>query len=397
MARLGSRTFLLVVVSTFTLFSAVGAMIPVLPRYVTGPLGGGGVAVGVAVGAFFVASVAARPLAGRLGDERGRRLLMVTGAAVVAVAVACFPLAGNVTALAGLRFLQGAGEAAFYVAAASAVSDLVPPARRGEALSYFSASLYAGLALGPLVGEAFLSGGGYTAVWILAAALAALSGVCGLGVREAIRPRPAAVRTRLVHPAALVPGSAFGLATFGYAAFAAFMPLYVRTLGLSGSAPIFGTYAGLTLAGRIFGARLPDRLGAPRTARAGMASMAIGMAVIGAWRAPAGLWIGTIVFASGNAFMFPALLSLALAGASERERGAVVGTVVAFFDVGQGAGAILLGPLAAFAGYSAPFLAGAAAGVGGLLLLGAHLRRTAMAVAPGEAAATGYDGSAAVG
>jgi MFS family permease len=376
-AGLASSTFVLIVVSAFALFSAVGAVIPVLPRYVDGPLHGGGVDVGLVVGAFFVATLLARPLAGRLSDERGRRLVMAGGAAVVAVSVAGFPLASGVATLALLRFVQGAGEAAFYVAAATAVTDLVPAHRRGQAISYFSGALYGGIALGPLAGEAILGHGHYGRVWALAATLAAGGAVLALGLREGPRPVRTGPRPRLVHPAGLVPGSAFGLGTFGYAAFAAFMPLYAPTLGLSGSAPIFGCYAGLTLAGRLFGARIPDRLGPSTTARAGLATMATGMAVLGAWQAPAGLWLGTILFAAGNAFMFPALLSLALAAAPEGERAAVVGTVVAFFDLGQGAGALVLGPLVAVAGYSGPFLAGALAACGGLGLLSAHLRRDA--------------------
>ncbi len=380
MAGLASSTFALIVASAFALFSAVGAVIPVLPRYVDGPLHGGGVEVGLVVGTFFVATLLARPLAGRLSDERGRRLVMVGGAGVMAVSVASFPLASGVATLALLRFVQGAGEAAFYVAAATAVTDLVPASRRGQAISYFSGALYGGIALGPLAGEAILGDGHYGRVWVLAAALAAAGALLALGVREATRPPSTGVRPRLIHPAGLVPGSAFGLGTFGYAAFAAFMPLYAPTLGLSGSAPIFGCYAGLTLAGRLFGARIPDRLGPSTTARAGLTTMAAGMAVLGFWHAPAGLWVGTTVFAAGNAFMFPALLSLALSAAPDGERAAVVGTVVAFFDLGQGAGALVLGPLVAVAGYTGPFLAGAFAATGGLGLLSAHLRRGSPAV-----------------
>jgi MFS family permease len=384
-AGLASPAFVLLVTATFAVFSAVGAIIPVLPRYVTGPLDSGGAGVGLVVGAFFVAALCSRPLAGRLGDERGRRLVIVGGAAVMAVSVAAFPLAPNVVALAVLRLVQGAGEAAFYVGVASAVTDLVPAARRGEAISYFSAALYGGLALGPVMGEAVLHHGGYGWVWTTAAALAAVAAGAGVVLREAPRSRPVAAETRarLLHPAALVPGSAFGLATFGYAAFAAFMPLYARSLGLSGSGAVFGCYAGLTLAGRLLGARLPDRLGAARTARAGMVLMAAGMAVMGTWQSPAGLWAGTVVFAAGNAFLFPALLSLTLAAAPERERGAVVGTVIAFFDIGQGAGALLLGPLAGAAGYPALFLTGAAAAVAGLAVLSSYLRRAPEA-APGD-------------
>ena len=76
MAGLASSTFVLIMAAAFALFTAVGAVVPVLPRYVDGPLGGGGVAVGFVVGTFFVATLLARPLAGRLGDEHGRRVVM---------------------------------------------------------------------------------------------------------------------------------------------------------------------------------------------------------------------------------------------------------------------------------------------------------------------------------
>ena len=300
----------------------------------------------------------------------------------MAAAIAAFPLASNIAALAVLRFIQGAGEAAFYVGAATAVTDLVPAERRGQAVSYFSGALYGGIALGPLIGEWVLGDGSYSRVWVLAAGLGAVAAVLSLGLREAPRPVRLGPRARLVHPAGLIPGSAFGLGTFGYAAFAAFMPLYAPSLGLKGSAPVFGLYAGLTLLGRLFGARIPDRLGPSTTARAGLVTMAVGMAILGAWHTIPGLWTGTAVFAAGNAFMFPALLSLALDAAPDGERAAVVGTVVAFFDLGQGAGALLLGPLVAVSGYTGPFLAGALAAVAGVGLLSAHLRRGDLELAP---------------
>jgi MFS family permease len=377
-----SSTFLLIVAAAFALFTAVGAVVPVLPRYVEGPLGGDAVAIGFVVGAFFVATLLARPLAARLGDERGRKVVIVGGAALMASAIAAFPLASSVAVLAALRFIQGIGEAAFYVGAATAVTDLVPADRRGQAVSYFSGALYAGIALGPLIGEWVLGDGSYGRVWVLAAGLTALAALLCLGLREGPRPVRNVARARLVHPAGLVPGSAFGLGTFGYAAFAAFMPLYAPSLGLEGSAPVFGLYAGLTLLGRLFGARIPDRLGPSRTARAGLVTMAVGMAILGAWHSIPGLWTGTAVFAAGNAFMFPALLSLALDAAPEGERAAVVGTVVAFFDLGQGAGALLLGPLVAVSGYTGPFVAGALAAIAGLGLLSAHLRRADLELAP---------------
>src|SRR5919112_914537 len=72
-------------------------------------------------------------------------------------------------ALVLLRVLTGVGEAAVFVGAATAVQDLAPPSRRGEAASYFSVAVYGGLALGPALGEAVLDGAGSDAAWLVSA------------------------------------------------------------------------------------------------------------------------------------------------------------------------------------------------------------------------------------
>lgn len=383
--RVITGRFALLVAATFAVFLAVGTIIVALPHYVEDHLGGGSSQIGLAVGAFSVAAVISRPFAGRLGDERGRRALLVAGPVVMAAGVGLFPLADSMWALFLLRAVQGAGEAAFYVGAASAVTDLAPPERRGEAVSYFSVALYLGLALGPGFGEKVLGDGHFTRVWLLAAGLALVGALLSTVIKDAPRAERAAgaTRSKLFHPAALLPGAALGLGTISFAAFAAFLPVYTERIGLGQSGPVFLVFAGVTLVGRILGARVPDRFGASGVARAGLAGIALGMLIMGAWREPAGLYLGTLVFAGGNAFVFPAVLSMAVDASSDSERGAVVGTVTAAFDASQGVGAFTLGPLAGVVGYAGTFLAGGVAAALGVLILltaapaAAHRRRPA--------------------
>src|SRR5688500_10145793 len=81
--RLITPVFVLVGVATLAYFTAAGVLLPAIALFVGGPLGGGDVAVGISVGAFSASALLLRPWAGRLGDRRGRRLLMLVGAAVV--------------------------------------------------------------------------------------------------------------------------------------------------------------------------------------------------------------------------------------------------------------------------------------------------------------------------
>src|SRR5919106_441209 len=141
--KLLTQTFLLVALATLAYFIADGILLPTVPLYVEGPLGGGSVAVGIVVGAFSISALLLRPWAGRLSDRRGRRLLMLAGASIFAFSVLGYHLADSIPAMIVMRAITGAGEALFFVGAASAISDLAPDERRGEALSFFSLALYA--------------------------------------------------------------------------------------------------------------------------------------------------------------------------------------------------------------------------------------------------------------
>src|SRR5437899_2083520 len=101
-ARLVTPVFVLIQLSTFAYFIGVGMLLPVLPLYVKGPLSGGNLAVGLAVGSFSLSALLLRPLAGRLSDRRGRRTMILAGGAVVAASVAGYNASSGLSATAGL-------------------------------------------------------------------------------------------------------------------------------------------------------------------------------------------------------------------------------------------------------------------------------------------------------
>lgn len=366
--RLVTPTFVLIALATLAYFITVSVVLPVLPLYVRGPLGGGDVSVGVAVGAFSVTALLIRPWAGRLADRRGRRLPMLIGIGIVTVSLAAYVAADSVPALIALRLVTGVGEALFFTGAASAIADLAPHDRRGEAISFFSLALWTGIAVGPPIGEAVLGDGRYDRVWLVAAALGLVAWLLTLRVRVAPVP-PHHVPSRLIHRGALLPGTAVLASIWGAAGFFAFVPLYARELGLSGSGGVFVLFSSIVVAIRLVGARLPDTLGPMRAARASLVVSAAGLALAGLWRTAPGLFAATSVYAVGQALAFPALMSLALRGTSPGERGAAIGTFTAMVDVGFGIGPAALGFVAAGFGYGGVFLIGAAVAILGFVLL----------------------------
>ena len=374
-ARLVTAPFILIAAASLAYFTAAGLTLPGVPLYVEGPLGGTNTAVGLAVGAFSVTAVLFRPWAGRLGDRRGRRLVMVGGAATVGVSLIGY-LVPSLSGLVVFRLLSGVGEAFFFTGAAAAIADLAPEERRGEAVSFFTLALYLGIGIGPALGEQLIAKVGFEETWLLAAALCGAATLLALFVPET---RPAGTSeyrsTRLIHPSAILPGTAMLTSVWAQAALFSFMPLYALTLNLDGSRYVFIMYAAIVVLIRLFGARIPDVVGPVRASRSALAFSTLGLAMVALWRAPVGLYAGTAVLAVGSSLAFPALMTLALRGTDPAERGSVLGTFGAFVDVAFGLGPATLGVLGDALGYGGLFLGAAAVTAGGLALLLTSYRR----------------------
>lgn len=374
--RLITPLFALITASGLCYFLAIGSLLPTLPRYVEDELSGSGFEVGLVVGAFAVSAALVRPLVGRLGDTLGRRTMAAAGAAIAAVSIAPLGLVHAVWFLVLVRLVTGLGEAAFFVGAATAAQDLSPDHRRGEAASFFSIAIYGGLAFGPAAGEWIYRNHGPSAEWTFATVACMVSLLLASFIpRELGRVENPTPRRGLLHPAAVLPGSVLLLGLIGFTGFAAFVPLYVDEIGLEDAGPFFFAYGAIVLTVRIFGARIPDRLGAVRTSTIALVSIATGIGTVAAVGSAGGLWVGTVLLSLGMSLLFPALFILAVNNAPAEERSHAVGTFSLFFDLSQGLGAPALGILVTIFGVEqAAFVGGAVMAVGGLVLANTKLK-----------------------
>jgi MFS family permease len=368
-ARLITPRFVLIVSSGLCYFFALAMLTPVLPHYVEDSLHHGSVAVGVAVGAFAVGAVVLRTYAGRLGDRVGRRVLIIGGALLVAASTFCYGLVHALWWIILMRIVTGFGEAGFFVGAATMITDLSPPARRGEAVSYWSVAVYGGLSFGPALGDFLRGHDRYTLTFVVSGSLALLAAILGTFTVEVPRDHAEPTSTHLFHRAALRPGTVLFLGLIPLAGFTAFMPLYADDQLHISSGAIFVLYGVLILLVRVVGARIPDRMGGKRAGMLALLGASVGIGIVAVWPTVAGLVAGTVVFAAGMSLMYPALLLLALVGVPDSERASVVGTFSSFFDASQGLGAFICGAVVAFSGNRGAFAAGAIAAAAGMLVL----------------------------
>lgn len=139
--------------------------------------------------------------AGRLADDYGRRRWFVIGSLVLGVASILGAVAGDVTTFVVSRVLAGTGGAAVIAAGLGMIAEAHPePAERARATGIWGASLGAGIAIGPLLGNYLSSLHSWRDVYVVV-------GVAGLALAAAGRGCPesrSATRERLDIPGVLL-------------------------------------------------------------------------------------------------------------------------------------------------------------------------------------------------
>lgn len=359
------------VVTMLTLL-AVGAVLPVLPRYVKGPIGSGDLAVGIVIGSYAVFGLACRPLAGGLADVRGRRPIVIGGALLSAIAGLLYFVPAGVPGLIVARMFLGIGEGAVYTAGAAWIVDIAPVERRGRIIGLYGLAIWGGLSVGPAVGEILLRASSYEMVWAFAAGAPLLAALVALRIPDS-RPgsgeRTGSGGSVLGREGgwfaaeAVAPGSALAMATLGYAALASFIVLHLDERGIGHGAAVFTAFALSVVAIRLIGGWLPDRFGASRTAAGAAAVEAVGLIVIALAQSIGVAVLGAVAMGAAFSLLFPSLALLVVNRVDERRRGVAMGTFTAFFDAGVGIGAPIAGLAAALGGYGASFAVAALAAV----------------------------------
>jgi MFS family permease len=363
-------------------YLALGGTFVALPRTVVNDLGGSTAIAGFSVSVFFVAAVVARPLAGRLVDARGRRTVLVAAPLVVAAVMLGLAVADNVATVLVLRFVQGVAGGSFYVAAVTAETDMAPPDRRASAVARLSVAVYVAYAVGPVVGEVLLDRGQQVTFTALAG-LAAIGLVFAVSVPEtrpnhanqlaSQRPPPGP----LIHRSAVLPGLTLLTMGVGYASVTALSGLYAPTVGLSSSAVLYATFAVTIGVLRLGAGRLADSVGLVRVMFPGMTAFSLGFAVMSVAAALSAGWVavvGVALVGIGWAVVFPAVMAWLADQVPDTQRGAALGTAVAFMDMGQGAGGYVVGGVAGVAGYAWGYAVPALLALGGTVVLALAVR-----------------------
>jgi len=364
-------------VVTFCGLLAIGAVLPVLPRYVTGPLDAGNLAVGIVIGAYAVTGLLLRPFAGRYADRVGRRPTVVFGSLLVAAGGFLYLLPLGVGGLIVARLVLGAGEGTVFTGGSAWIVDLAPLERRGRVIGLYGLAVWAGLSVGPLIGELIQHAAGYTPVWIFAGAVPLIGAAIAARVPDPFQPLPQAEHEHhsLIAREAVRPGVALALGAIGYGTVATFVVLHLDARGVGHGAIVFGAFAAMVVLTRLLGGDLPDRVGPTRVAFSAALVEAAGLTTLAVANSLAVAIVGALAMGAAFSLLYPSLSLIVVGRISEARRGAALGTFTAFFDAGVGLGAPLAGLAATLTSYEGSFLLAAAIALGAAALIGSSIAR----------------------
>ncbi|HEY2576058.1 MAG TPA: MFS transporter [Streptosporangiaceae bacterium] len=330
----------------------VGASLATVPFFVLHKLHGGNVEVGVAVAALSVAAVISRPIAGRVADRHGYKIVMLAGTVICTCAGLAYYGASNIGLLVAVRILHGAGEGTVYTGGAAWLVSLCPAERRGRVVGMYGIYMWLGITLGTLAGTVAMHLAGFPAVWGFCA-VAATVGLLSVSVKKAPpRQETQRIRSSILPAAAIVPGIAVSLAALGYAALAAFVTLHMLARGVSNGIAAFDAFGFTYIGVRLFIGNVPDRLGPRQVAFWSSLVEAVGLVIVALASNLFTVIAGGLVIGAGLSLLFPSLALIVINRTPDSQRGAALGAFTSFWDVGIAVGAPAAGAIASLTNYT---------------------------------------------
>ena len=364
------KVFPVLALSIFTSMLGIGIIVPLLPLYAEN-LGATGIWIGVIFAGFSIARTITTPIAGRLSDRRGRKLLLSIGLLSSAI-ISLGYMSESLWGLTVVRFLHGAASGMIHPIAQAYIGDLAPEGEEGKWMGYFNTAFFAGFGCGPLMGGVLTDHFGMNVAFF------AMSGLNLLAFLIVVFLLPELGRSKM----AAVPRSSFkemsssgtvkGLFSFqltfalGRGAFATFLPIFA------------GIYIGLrpTLIGilvatnilllsllQLYGGNIADRLNRRALVIVSSLGIAASIALI-----PLGgnFWQLLGICALGGisgAMATPAASALGVEEGRRFGMGSTIAILAMAFSIGMGVGPLLGGVIADFISVNAVFYFGAIAGV----------------------------------
>ncbi|WP_127966488.1 MFS transporter [Agrobacterium sp. RS6] len=307
--------------------------------------------------AYLAAMTVSVVIAGRLGDNRGLKPMLVVGLAVFAIASLLCAIAPNLSLLIGARALQGVGAAFLMTLAMALMRQTANEARVGRAMGLLGTVSALGTALGPSLGGLLIPVAGWRGIFWVQVPLAVLALVLAIRLLPAVPAKAKALSVTLwsVMTRNLVTNLLVNIVVAAVMMTTLVVgPFYLGiALGLTATQVGFVMAVGpvISIFSGVPSGRMVDAWGSGRILAIGLALLAAGsflLALLPNRIGVTGYVISIIVLTPGYQLFQAANNTAALAEVSKDRRGTVSGLISLSRNIGLIAGASAMGAVFAF-------------------------------------------------
>jgi MFS family permease len=343
-------------------WSSMASLLPTLPLYVE-DIGASKQQIGVVMGSFAIGLLLFRPQLGKLADKRSRKLVLIIGALVAAIAPLGYAVVKSIPLLMVLRAFHGVSIAAFTTGFSTLVTDLAPIEKRGEIIGYMSLVNPIGMATGPALGGYLQSEYGYVPLFFFATASALLSLICVYQVFSPVVPKKTSTTVEdvslwkiLLSPRIRIPTLIMFLVGLAFGTLSTFVPLFIKSIKIDLNAGLFYSTAAITsFSSRLVMGRISDRIGRGLFVTIGIVCYSISMFLLWQANSKTSFLFAALIEGIGGGTMIPSIVTMVADRSQPQERGRVFALCVGGFDVGIAIAGPILGSVAERMGYRSMF------------------------------------------
>ncbi|QHG15589.1 MFS transporter [Nostoc sp. ATCC 53789] len=361
------RNLLVLFTAGLLFWSSLSSLLPTLPLYID-DVGASKQEIGIVMGSFAIGLLLFRPMLGRLADERGRKIVLLIGTIVAAIAPFGYLATQSIGLLILVRIFHGISVAAFTTGYSALIADLAPAETRGEIIGYMTLATPLGLAIGPALGGYLEATSGYGILFLVSAELGFFA---LLGIVQVINP-PVHTQEQteaenrnywqiLSSPQVKVPTIVMLLVGLSIGAVHTFVSLFLKSSQVDFNGGLFFTAAAISsFSIRIFAGKASDRFGRGLFITFGIFCYVLALILLWQAYSPMVFLLAAIAEGAGGGTLISMMIVMMADRSLPEERGQIFALCIAGLDLGIAIAASLLGIIAEQVGYRDMFGYGAA-------------------------------------
>lgn len=350
-----TRNFLLVTIINLFVFFSFQMIFPTLPLYIKS-LGGTEGVIGLVAGTFTVTSLLTRPFAGLALDRIGRRQIFILGLCVLLFSAFFYSLSNSIFIIVLIRLLHGFGWGIAGTATSTVAAEIIPRERFGEGMGYFSMANSLSMAVAPAAGLYLAEYYGFNFVFGVSSGLMVFALLLALVMRfRHFTPNPV-LKQPLYEKTAVGPAVIIFFTSMTFGGISSFLPLYALSRNITSIGIFFTVYAAAIFISRPLSGKIVDRYSYDVTIIPGLLLIAVASFMIAEAHLLSSFLVAAFIYGLGFGTCQMTLQTMVVKNVSRGRLGVANATFFSGFDSGMGIGAVVLGTLAQFFGYSNMYL-----------------------------------------